>query len=88
MGYSLRELMIQQETARLLARKLKSLLCHVNVIHSIQPQKFEGQATAFDEVDRFKSILENNGIPCTVRLRRGVDRYPSRLWSGQLASEN
>lgn len=74
-----------EETARLLARKLKSLLCHVNVIPLNPTQKFEGQATAFDEVDRFKSILENNGIPCTVRLRRGVD---IKAGCGQLASEN
>lgn len=59
--------------ARLLARRLKGLLCHVNAIPLNPTQGFSGQATTREQSQAFKATLEAAGIPCTVRLRRGID---------------
>ena len=70
------------EQAHLLARKLKGLLCHVNAIPLNPTQGYSGQATTRERADRFKDILVNSGIPCTIRLRRGID---IQAGCGQLA---
>jgi 23S rRNA (adenine2503-C2)-methyltransferase len=72
------------DIANSLARLLKGLLCHVNVIPLNPTQKFDGKATSKPNVDVFQTVLESNGIPCTVRLRRGMD---IQAGCGQLASE-
>jgi 23S rRNA (adenine2503-C2)-methyltransferase len=58
--------------ARLLAEKLKGLLCHVNVIPLNPIQGYPGQPTTHQRMEKFKKILEQAGIMCTIRLRRGV----------------
>jgi 23S rRNA (adenine2503-C2)-methyltransferase len=70
------------EQARLLARRLHGLLCHVNAIPLNPTKGFSGQATTRERSDRFKAELEAAGIPCTVRLRRGID---IQAGCGQLA---
>ena len=70
------------EQARLLARKLKGLLCHVNAIPLNPTRGYSGQATTRERADKFKEILEQSGIPCTIRLRRGID---IQAGCGQLA---
>jgi 23S rRNA (adenine2503-C2)-methyltransferase len=72
------------EQARLLARKLKGLLCHVNAIPLNPTQGYSGQATTRERADKFKETLEQAGIPCTIRLRRGID---IQAGCGQLASQ-
>jgi 23S rRNA (adenine2503-C2)-methyltransferase len=72
------------EQAHLLARKLKGLLCHVNAIPLNPTQGYSGQATTRERAEKFKEILESYRIPCTVRLRRGID---IQAGCGQLASE-
>ncbi len=72
-----------RDTALQLAVKLKGLLCHVNVIPLNPTQKFAGAATSMKQVEIFKTTLEEHGIPCTVRLRRGID---IKAGCGQLAS--
>ena len=72
------------EQARLLARKLKGLLCHVNAIPLNPTQGYSGQATTRERADKFKEILEQAGIPCTIRLRRGID---IQAGCGQLANQ-
>ena len=72
------------ETARKLAILLKGLLCHVNVIPLNPTQKFAGQATTHQRAEVFKGILEKSGIPCTIRIRRGID---IQAGCGQLATD-
>ncbi|HTX90067.1 MAG TPA: 23S rRNA (adenine(2503)-C(2))-methyltransferase RlmN [Anaerolineales bacterium] len=71
------------EQARLLASKLKGMLCHVNAIPLNPTEGYAGQATPRERADAFKEILTQAGIPCTIRLRRGMD---IQAGCGQLAS--
>ena len=73
------------EEAQKLAELLKGLICHVNVIPLNPTEGFSGERSDRDRVQRFKSILEKNGIPCTVRMRRGID---IQAGCGQLASKH
>lgn len=68
--------------ARLLAKRLHGLLCHVNAIPLNPTGGFAGQATTRERSEAFKATLEAAGIPCTVRLRRGID---IQAGCGQLA---
>ncbi len=61
------------ETAKKLAALLKGLLCHVNAIPLNPTQGYEGQATSRQRAQVFKETLEQAGIPCTIRMRRGID---------------
>jgi 23S rRNA (adenine2503-C2)-methyltransferase len=79
----IREVNDTPEQARLLAGKLKGLLCHVNAIPLNPTQGFSGQATTRERAEAFKEILNAAGIPCTIRLRRGID---IQAGCGQLAS--
>jgi 23S rRNA (adenine2503-C2)-methyltransferase len=66
-----------------LAELLKGMLCHVNIIPLNPTQNFSGQPTTRIKAENFKAVLETNGIPCTIRLRRGID---IQAGCGQLAS--
>jgi 23S rRNA (adenine2503-C2)-methyltransferase len=72
------------ENARALGKLLKGMLCHVNVIPLNPTQKFTGQATTRARADAFCEVLGRYGIPCTVRMRRGID---IQAGCGQLATE-
>jgi 23S rRNA (adenine2503-C2)-methyltransferase len=61
------------EQARKLAARLKGLLCHVNAIPLNPTRGYDGQATTRERGIRFKESLEQAGIPCTIRMRRGID---------------
>ncbi len=71
------------EEARKLAALLKGLLCHVNVIPLNPTTGYSGKATTRQRATQFQSILEQHGIPCTIRIRRGID---IQAGCGQLAS--
>ena len=71
------------EQAKKLATLLKGLLCHVNAIPLNPTTGYEGKATTRERAEAFKLILEQNGIPCTIRIRRGID---IQAGCGQLAS--
>lgn len=71
------------EEARKLSALLKGLLCHVNAIPLNPTTGYDGQATTKERAMAFKEILEQNGIPCTIRMRRGID---IQAGCGQLAS--
>lgn len=73
------------EQAHLLARKLKGLLCHVNTIPLNPTEGYNGKATTRQRAEKFKEILIKSGVPCTIRLRRGID---IQAGCGQLASQN
>jgi 23S rRNA (adenine2503-C2)-methyltransferase len=70
--------------AQLLARQLHGLLCHVNAIPLNPTKGFSGKATTRERARKFKAVLEAAGIPCTVRLRRGID---IQAGCGQLAGD-
>ena len=61
------------EVAQILASRLKGLLCHVNAIPLNPTQGYAGEATDRGRAQIFKETLEKNGIPCTIRMRRGID---------------
>jgi 23S rRNA (adenine2503-C2)-methyltransferase len=76
------------EVAQKLAKRLKGLLCHVNAIPLNPTQGYAGEATDRQRAQLFKETLEHAGIPCTIRMRRGID---INAGCGQLAgaeSEN
>jgi len=73
------------EEAQKLADLLEGITCHVNVIPLNPTQGFDGQKSDKARVLDFKKTLEANGIPCTVRMRRGID---IQAGCGQLASKN
>jgi 23S rRNA (adenine2503-C2)-methyltransferase len=65
-------------------RRNNATLCHVNVIPLNPTDKYHGTATNRERALEFQQVLEDNGIPCTIRLRRGID---IQAGCGQLAYE-
>jgi len=70
------------EVAKKLATRVKGLMCHVNAIPLNPTVGYTGQATSRERAAAFKSALEQAGIPCTIRMRRGID---IQAGCGQLA---
>jgi len=70
------------EAARELASLLKGLLCHVNAIPLNPTSGYSGQAASRKSAAIFREILVAAGIPCTIRMRRGID---IQAGCGQLA---
>jgi 23S rRNA (adenine2503-C2)-methyltransferase len=70
------------EVAQKLAARLKGLLCHVNAIPLNPTPGYAGRATDRQRATLFKETLEHAGIPCTIRMRRGID---IQAGCGQLA---
>lgn len=73
------------QEAEALADLLESLTCHVNVIPLNPTQGYSGQKSSTENVEAFKNTLESRGIPCTIRIRRGID---IQAGCGQLASKH
>ena len=61
-----------------------AILCHVNVIPLNPTTKYPGQATTRQRALDFKTRLNDHGIPCTIRIRRGID---IQAGCGQLAAQ-
>lgn len=61
------------EVAQQLARRLHGLLCHVNAIPLNPTPGYGGAASDRQRAEKFKETLEQAGIPCTIRMRRGID---------------
>ena len=70
------------EIAKTLASRLKGLLCHVNAIPLNPTAGYHGKATDRGRAAVFKAALEQAGIRCTIRMRRGID---IQAGCGQLA---
>ncbi len=76
------------EQARKLAKRLEgmrldgSVLCHVNAIPLNPTQRYGGHSTTRQRAEAFRAELERLGIPCSIRLRRGID---IQAGCGQLA---
>ena len=73
-----------EEEATRLARLLRGLLCHVNVIPLNPTHGYEGAPSDPERVVNFVETLERGGIPATIRVRRGIDIDAG---CGQLKSE-
>jgi 23S rRNA (adenine2503-C2)-methyltransferase len=73
------------QDARELASLIRGRLCHVNIIPLNPTRKYSGQATTLQKAAAFKAVLDEQKIPCTIRLRRGIDIHAG---CGQLASDN
>lgn len=78
----IRDINDQPEQALKLAQLIRGLLCHVNVIPLNPTQGYEGRSTTKERAQIFRDILERCGIPCTIRVRRGID---IQAGCGQLA---
>ncbi len=72
------------EQAHKLAALLRGRLAHVNLIPLNPTDGFHGKPTKPHEARAFCEIVRAAGVPCTVRLRRGID---IRAGCGQLASK-
>ncbi|MCJ7703589.1 MAG: 23S rRNA (adenine(2503)-C(2))-methyltransferase RlmN [Anaerolineales bacterium] len=73
------------EQAYQLAGLLHGMLAHVNVIPLNPTAGFQGKGSTSKNAKQFQSILESKGIPCTIRIRRGIDIHAG---CGQLASKD
>ena len=63
---------------------IKDMLCHVNIIPLNPTDGYNGSATSNLQAQQFQSHLEQYGIPCTIRVRRGIDIHAG---CGQLATK-
>lgn len=69
--------------AQALINLIRGLNCHVNLIPMNPIHNFDGQATSQRQVEAFRDFLIERKIPCTVRMRRGID---IQAGCGQLAT--
>jgi 23S rRNA (adenine2503-C2)-methyltransferase len=74
-----------EDEAHKLARLLHGILCHVNVIPLNPTTGYAGQATTEERARAFQAVLTRSGIPCTIRIRRGID---IQAGCGQLAIQS
>ncbi len=70
--------------ADLLADKLSGLLCHVNLIVLNPTKAYTGKPSSEKTANNFKTKLDERGIPCSIRLRRGIE---IQAGCGQLATK-
>ena len=68
-----------------LSNLIRGLLTHVNIIPLNPTTGYKGRATTEMRAHEFKSVLEKQGIPCTIRVRRGID---IQAGCGQLATQH
>ena len=61
------------ECAKLLASKLKGMLCHVNLIPVNEVAESPYKPSTPERIEKFISILSKNGINATVRRKLGSD---------------
>ena len=74
-----------EETAKNLARLLKGLPCHLNVIPLNPTEDYDGKPSSKEKIKVFVSLLNSAGIITTVRMRRGIDIAAG---CGQLKAKN
>jgi 23S rRNA (adenine2503-C2)-methyltransferase len=73
------------EQAHKLAELIKGELFHVNLIRLNPVKHYSGIPTGTDQAAAFQNILLSAGVPCTFRVRRGID---IQAGCGQLASDS
>jgi 23S rRNA (adenine2503-C2)-methyltransferase len=72
------------DEAHRLADRLDGMLCHVNLIPLNPTAGYDGEPTPQERAEAFQQALIAHGIPCTIRVRRGID---IQAGCGQLATE-
>lgn len=73
------------DDAKALAVKLRGLNCHVNLIPLNPTTNYNAAPSRAADVEAFKAVLDEHHIPCTIRLRRGIE---IQAGCGQLAAQN
>ena len=71
------------EQAQQLTKLVRNKLYHVNLIQLNPVKHYQGKPSADENAKAFQKILSDAGVPCTIRLRRGIDISAG---CGQLAS--
>lgn len=71
------------EQAEALAQWIDGLLSHVNLIPLNPTQGYPGEPSPLERANAFRERLQQHGISCTVRVRRGID---INAGCGQLAT--
>jgi len=61
------------DTAQILAKKLKGMLCHVNLIPVNKVEESGFEKPSKERINKFMSVLEHYGITVTVRRELGSD---------------
>lgn len=62
-----------EATARILAGKIKGMLCHVNLIPVNKVEESGFTKPSRERINQFMAVLGKNGIPVTVRRELGSD---------------
>jgi 23S rRNA (adenine2503-C2)-methyltransferase len=73
-----------EECARELSKRLKGILCHVNLIPANEVPEKGHERSDDSNINNFKNILERNGLTVTIRRTLGSDINAS---CGQLRRE-
>ncbi len=61
------------ENASELTHLLKGMLCHVNLIPLNSTDGYEFKGSPRERVNDFKMVLDRAHIPCSIRLKRGIE---------------
>ena len=61
------------EQARQVAALIKGMDAHVNLIRLNPTDGYDGEASETSAADEFSRIIQESGLPCTIRQRRGID---------------
>lgn len=72
------------DQARLLSNLVRGLNCHINLIPLNPTKKYDGLPSQNTRAITFKEIINGYGIPCSIRVRRGID---IQAGCGQLATD-
>jgi 23S rRNA (adenine2503-C2)-methyltransferase len=72
------------DQAQALVKLIQGLNCHVNLIPLNTTQGYAGRATSQECAKNFREFLTNQKVPCTIRVRQGVD---INAGCGQLTTE-
>lgn len=62
-----------REHALQVSALLQGMNAHVNLIRLNPTDGYEGRACETAAADQFSSIIQESGLPCTIRQRRGID---------------
>ncbi len=81
----IRDVNDRPQDTRELIELVRGMNCHINVIPLNPTHAYAGKATDSVRAREFADELNNAGIPCTVRLRRGID---IQAGCGQLAGKH
>jgi 23S rRNA (adenine2503-C2)-methyltransferase len=72
------------QDAQALADKLRGLICHVNLIPLNPIKGLNQKPSSASQANAFSEVLQSRNIPCTIRLRRGIE---IEAGCGQLAAD-